>query len=304
MNRGPPGTPYQEAGKRSRVGLHRSDRPQNAGMNYLIGDLQGCCDALDRLLERLSFSPSRDHAFFLGDLVNRGPASLKTLRLLHGLGGAATCLLGNHDLHLLAVAHGVRPAGKHDTLGELMQAPDHDALIGWLRQQRMAVYAQGWLMVHAGVVPQWDLATTLQLAGEVEQRLQGPELVDFLNVMYGNEPSRWEPGLQGDERLRFAVNVLTRIRFCDADGTLDLKTKEGASAAPKGLYPWFDAPGRQTAGVPTAFGHWSTLGLMNRPDLLALDTGCVWGGQLTAVRVDAGEREVIQVECAQAQRHG
>jgi bis(5'-nucleosyl)-tetraphosphatase (symmetrical) len=273
-------------------------------MNYLIGDLQGCCDALERLLAKVDFSPSRDHAYFLGDLVNRGPASLTTLRRLHGLGSAATCLLGNHDLHLIAVAHGVRAAGRSDTLAELLQAPDRAALIDWLRHQRMAHHAHGWLMVHAGVAPQWDLPTTLQIAGEVEQRLQSAQLVDFLRVMYGNEPSRWDARLQGDARLRFAVNVLTRIRFCSADGTLDLKTKEGAGAAPDGFHPWFEAPGRQTADVPIAFGHWSTLGLVNRPDLLALDTGCVWGGQLTAVRVDGGLRDVTQVQCEQAQRPG
>ncbi|MEO8155686.1 MAG: symmetrical bis(5'-nucleosyl)-tetraphosphatase [Rhizobacter sp.] len=273
-------------------------------MNYLIGDLQGCCDALERLLQRIDFSPSRDHAYLLGDLVNRGPASLATLRLLQGLGSTATCLLGNHDLHLLAVAHGVRPAGRSDTLNELLQAPDRAELIDWLRQQHMAVHARGWLMVHAGVAPQWDLATTLQLASEVEQRLRGPGLVDFLRVMYGNEPSRWDAGLQGDARLRFAVNVLTRIRFCAANGTLDMKTKEGADGAPAGFYPWFEAPGRMTAGVPIAFGHWSTLGLINRADLLALDTGCVWGGQLTAVGLNDERREVIQVECDQTQRPG
>jgi bis(5'-nucleosyl)-tetraphosphatase (symmetrical) len=286
------------------VSLHRSDKPQNAGMNYLIGDLQGCCDALERLLARVDFSPSRDRAYILGDLVNRGPASLTTLRRLQGLGNAVTCLLGNHDLHLLAVAHGIRPAGRSDTLGELLEAPDRPALVDWLRHQRMAVNEHGWLMVHAGVVPQWDLATTLQLAGEVEQRLRGPELVDFLHVMYGNEPSRWDAGLQGDARLRFAVNVLTRIRFCSADGSLDLKTKEGAGATPPGLYPWFEAPGRLTAGVPIAFGHWSTLGLINQPDLLSLDTGCIWGGKLTAVRVDGASREVFQVDCEEAMKPG
>ena len=273
-------------------------------MNYLIGDLQGCCDALERLLARVDFSPSRDRAYILGDLVNRGPASLTTLRRLQGLGNAVTCLLGNHDLHLLAVAYGIRPAGRSDTLGELLEAPDRPALVDWLRHQRMAVHEHGWLMVHAGVVPQWDLATTLQLADEVGQRLRGPELVDFLRVMYGNEPSRWDAGLQGDARLRFAVNVLTRIRFCSADGTLDLKTKEGAGATPPGLYPWFEAPGRLTAGVPIAFGHWSTLGLINQPDLLSLDTGCIWGGKLTAVRIDGASREVFQVDCEQAMKPG
>lgn len=273
-------------------------------MDYLIGDLQGCCDALDRLLATVGFSPSRDHAYVLGDLVNRGPASLATLRRLQGLGSAATCLLGNHDLHFLAVASGVRTAGRGDTLGELLAAPDRPALMAWLRQQRMAVHERGWLMVHAGVVPQWDLATTLQLAGEVEARLASPDLHGFLQVMYGSRPNRWDPGLQGDDRLRFAVNTLTRIRFVTADGTLDFDTKEAAGAAPAGHCPWFEAPGRKTEGVPIAFGHWSTLGLVNRPDLLALDTGCVWGGWLTAVRIDGDAREVIQVECEQAQKPG
>jgi bis(5'-nucleosyl)-tetraphosphatase (symmetrical) len=273
-------------------------------MDYLIGDLQGCCAALDRLLATVGFSPSRDHAYLLGDLVNRGPASLATLRRLQGLGSAATCLLGNHDLHLLAVASGLRPSGRHDTLAELLAAPDRPALVAWLRQQRLAVHERGWLMVHAGVAPQWDLATTLQLAGEVEARLASRDLPDFLAVMYGNRPDRWDPALQGDDRLRFAVNTLTRIRFVSADGTLDFDTKEAAGAAPQGLYPWFEAPGRKTEGVPIAFGHWSTLGLVNRPELLALDTGCVWGGRLTAVRLDGDRREVIQVECEQAQKPG
>jgi len=272
-------------------------------MNYLIGDLQGCCDPLERLLAKIDFSPSRDHAYVLGDLVNRGPASLRTLRRLQGLGGSATCLLGNHDLHLLAVAHGVRAPGRRDTLGEVLAAPDRPALIDWLRGQRMAVHAEGWLMVHAGVAPQWDLATALALAGEVEARLRGDGLVDFLRVMYGNEPARWSPELSGADRLRFAVNVLTRIRFVAADGTLDMTSNEGADAAPAGLHPWFEAPGRRTAEVPIAFGHWSTLGLMLRPDLMAIDTGCIWGGKLTAVRL--GPRpEVIQVACEQAQKPG
>ncbi|MBL0727559.1 symmetrical bis(5'-nucleosyl)-tetraphosphatase [Piscinibacter sp. HJYY11] len=273
-------------------------------MNYLIGDLQGCCDALDRLLAEVGFSPSRDHAYVLGDLINRGPASLQTLRRLQELGPSATCLLGNHDLHFLAVAHGVRQAGRGDTLADLLAAPDRPALVDWLRQQRMAVHEHGWLMVHAGVVPQWDLATTLQLAGEVEARLRASDLHDFLQVMYGNTPLRWDPALSGHDRLRFAINTLTRIRFVTADGSLDFATKEAANAAPPGHHPWFDAPGRQTTGVPIAFGHWSTLGLVNRPDLLALDTGCIWGGQLTAVRLHGDTREVIQVQCEQAQKPG
>ena len=273
-------------------------------MNYLIGDLQGCCDALERLLQRLDFSASRDRLWLLGDLVNRGPESLATLRRLQGLGSAATCLLGNHDLHLLAVAHGVRPVHRSDTLQPILQAPDREPLLDWLRQQRLAVFEAGWLMVHAGVVPQWSRDDTLAAAAEVESVLRGPALPDFLQAMYGNEPARWSADLAGNDRLRFTVNVLTRLRFCTTDGTMDFKTKDGAGAAPEGFMPWFDVPGRRTADTPVAFGHWSTLGLLNQPMLLGLDTGCIWGGQLTAARVDGARRDIIQVDCEQAQRPG
>ncbi|MFN3415177.1 MAG: symmetrical bis(5'-nucleosyl)-tetraphosphatase [Caldimonas sp.] len=273
-------------------------------MIYLIGDLQGCCDALDRLLAEIGFSPSRDHLYVLGDLVNRGPCSLQVLQRLASFGEAATCLLGNHDLHLLAVAHGVRRPHRSDTLGPILDSPQREAWIAWLRRQRLAVQAHGWLMVHAGVVPQWDAAQTLALAAQVEAHLRSDELGAFLQVMYGNEPAQWREDLVGADRLRFVVNVLTRIRFCDAQGRLDLSVKDGARAAPPGLFPWFDVPGRRTAGTPIACGHWSTLGLLMREDLLAIDTGCVWGGRLTAVRVDGGRREVVQVECAQAQAPG
>jgi bis(5'-nucleosyl)-tetraphosphatase (symmetrical) len=273
-------------------------------MHYLVGDLQGCCDALDRLLAEIGFSPSRDRLVLLGDLVNRGPASLRVLERLSALGDAATCLLGNHDLHLLAVAHGVRPAHRSDTLQEVLASPRRGVWIDWLRTRRMALHEDGWLMVHAGVPPQWDLALTLALAAELEAELAGPGLQGFLAVMYGNEPARWKDNLAGAERLRFAVNALTRIRFVDARGRLDFKTKDGAADAPEGLMPWFEAPGRRTDGVPLAFGHWSTLGLVNRPDLLALDTGCVWGGALSAARIDGGRREVIQIPCDQARRPG
>ena len=273
-------------------------------MDYLVGDLQGCCDAFDRLLAELQFSPSRDRVWVLGDMVNRGPQSLQTLRRLRGLGDAATCLLGNHDLHLLAVAAGVRPEHRSDTLREILEAPDRDAWIDWVRQRPLAAEAQGWLLVHAGVVPQWSRTDTLVLAHEVETMLRSPDLGNFLRVMYGNHPFRWDDTLQGNDRWRFVINVLTRIRFCADDGTLDLKTKEGADAALPGYRPWFEVPGRRTEGTPIAFGHWSTLGLVQRPDLLALDTGCVWGGQLSAVRVDGGRREVVQVNCPQAQAPG
>ncbi len=274
-------------------------------MIYLLGDLQGCCGALDRMLAKTGFSASRDRLYVLGDLVNRGPESLRTLQTLAGLGGSAHCLLGNHDLHLLAAAHGVRPLHRGDTLQDILESPGREGWIDWVRHQPLAMHAHGWLMVHAGVPPQWDLATTLQLAEEVQAQLRGPGLKEFLAAMYGNEPSRWSADLRGPDRLRFAVNALTRIRFVRAgDGALDLRSKEGAGQAPEGCVPWFDAPGRATRGQPIAFGHWSTLGLLERDDLLAIDTGCVWGGALTAVRIDGGRREVVQLKCEQAQAPG
>lgn len=266
-------------------------------MNYLIGDVQGCCGALDRLLSKIDFSPSRDHIFVLGDLVNRGPQSLETLRRLRGFGDSATCLLGNHDLNLLAVAQGVRKPHKGDTIDEVLGAPDRAEWLDWLRQRRMAVFEHGWLMVHAGVVPQWDLAQTLRLAGEVEALLRSDGLAAFLPQMYGDQPARWHDDLAGAERARLVINALTRARFVSADGTLDLVTKDGADGAPAGFFPWFEAPGRRTDGTPIAFGHWASLGLVNRPDLLALDSGCVWGRQLSAARIDGGRREIIQVDC-------
>ncbi len=273
-------------------------------MHFLIGDLQGCRDAFDRLLAEIGFSPSRDRLHVLGDLVNRGPQSLPTLRRLRALEPAATCLLGNHDLHLLAVAAGVRPAHASDTLDDILADRERASWLDWLRTRKLADSAHGWLLVHAGVVPQWDAAQTLGLAREVESMLAGPDLAGFLRVMYGNQPARWSEALQGAERWRFVINVLTRIRFCSADGTLDFKAKEGAGAAPPGLLPWFDVPGRRSAGDAIAFGHWSTLGLKNEARLLGLDTGCVWGGALTAVRIDGGRRDVVQVRCAQAQAPG
>lgn len=273
-------------------------------MDYLIGDLQGCAGALDRLLDTLGFSPSRDHLHALGDLVNRGPDSLAVLRRLSGLGAAATCLLGNHDLHLLAVWAGVRPLHRSDTLDGILQAPDAPAWIDWLRRQRLAAQAQGWLLVHAGVPPGWTAADTLARAGEVEALLQGEALTDFLPRMYGNEPAQWHDVLEGADRWRFIINALTRLRFCTPEGRLDFHAKEGADRPPPGCLPWFEVPGRRTADTPVAFGHWSTLGLLVRERLLGIDTGCVWGGRLTAVRIDGGRREVIQVDCPQAQKPG
>jgi bis(5'-nucleosyl)-tetraphosphatase (symmetrical) len=272
---------------------------------YLIGDVQGCDAALGRLLAQLDFSPSRDTLYLLGDLVNRGPDSAAVLRRLMALGDAARCLLGNHDLSLLAVAHGVRAPHRNDTLDSVLLAPDREALLHWLRHQRLALQAHGVLMVHAGVLPSWTVAQTLALAAEVEAVLRGPQPGAFLAQMYGNQPDRWDDTLARADRLRVIVNALTRLRFCTPDGAMDLKTSGGLASQPPGHVPWFDVPGRRTADHMVAFGHWSTLGLLLRPNLLSLDTGCVWGGCLSAVRLGAaGQRELIQVACEQARIPG
>ena len=271
---------------------------------YLVGDIQGCDAALGQLLAEIDFSASRDTLYVLGDLVNRGPDSLGTLRRLVSLGPSAQCVLGNHDLHLLAVANGVRPAGQRDTLAQVMAAPDAPALLGWLRQQPLARSAHGILMVHAGVLPCWSAEQTLALAEEVSAVLRSPECAEFLHAMYGNTPDHWRDDLQGAERLRVVVNALTRLRFCSAQGVMEFDSKEGAGAAPEGFMPWFDVPGRRTAQDTVAFGHWSTLGWLGRTDVIGLDTGCVWGGCLTALRLghQGAAHERIQIQCPQAQK--
>ena len=272
---------------------------------YLIGDVQGCDAALARLLGKIAFTPSRDTLYLLGDLVNRGPDSAGVLRRLMGFGASARCLLGNHDLSLLAVAYGHRAPHGNDTMDSVLKAPDREAMLQFLRSQKMALLEHGLLMVHGGVLPQWDATQVLQLAREVEAVVGGPELADFLPHMYGNEPARWSDSLQGPERLRIVVNALTRLRFCSADGTMHLKASGRPDQAPPGTMPWFDVPGRRTAGQAIAFGHWSTLGYMRRPDLISLDTGCVWGGCLSALRLSpSGGHELVQVECDQAQAPG
>jgi bis(5'-nucleosyl)-tetraphosphatase (symmetrical) len=271
---------------------------------YLIGDVQGCDSALNALLAEINFSPSRDMLYLLGDLVNRGPQSLAVLRRVHALGGAAQCILGNHDLHALAVACGARAMHRHDTLQALLAAPDAPALLHWLRHQPLAIHEHGILMVHAGVLPQWNAIETIAAHAQFCSVLRQKDYKTLLHDMYDNTPAQWQDDLQGMDRLRIIVNALTRIRFCTADGTMEFSSKEGADAAPAGFMPWFDVPGRKTADVTVAFGHWSTLGLINRPHLIALDTGCVWGGCLSALRFDGGRREVVQVQCAQAQVPG
>lgn len=273
---------------------------------YLIGDLQGCHEPFQRLLDTIGFSPSRDSLVALGDLVNRGPGSLTVLRQLMALGAAAQCLLGNHDLHLLAVAQGVRKPHASDTLADILHAPDRDALLDWVRHRPLALQRHGWLLVHAGVLPAWTAEQTLALADEVSRLLQGSDGPQWLTQMYGNQPDHWRDDWPQADRCRVVVNALTRLRFCNADGVMEFATKNSATAAPPGFMPWFEVPGRQTAGSPIAFGHWSTLGLIHRPDLLALDTGCIWGGYLSAAHLDdQGQvREIIQVPCPTAQRPG
>lgn len=277
---------------------------------YMIGDVQGCDNALQRLLKKISFSPSRDTLHFLGDLVNRGPDSAGVLRRLMGFGASAQCLLGNHDLHLLAASVGARRPSRKDTLSQVLQAPDREAMLAWLRQQHMAFFLEhqnrSYLMVHAGVLPGWTASQTMALAGEFEAVLRGPHLSGFLHQMYGNTPNRWDDNLKGMDRLRIIVNALTRLRFCTRDGVMEFDTSDGAHAAPAGYLPWYDIPGRKTADVTVAFGHWSTLGWLGRDDLFALDSGCVWGGHLSALKLATGTaaHELIQVQCAQAQKPG
>ncbi len=275
---------------------------------YLIGDVQGCDGALQRLLHTLDFSPSRDTLYLLGDLVNRGPDSAALLRRLMALGPAAQCLLGNHDLSLLAIAYGAGRVRVGDTLADLLNAPDRTALIDWLRGQPLARFEHGCLMVHAGVLPSWSATQTLALAHEVETVLRGPQadVRSFLQALYGNTPAAWSDALRGTERLRTIANVLTRMRFCRADGRMDFDYRGEVVDAPTDLQPWFELPGRQTASLPVAFGHWSQLGLLLRPNLLSLDTGCVWGGCLSACRwhIEPAQREIIQVGCEAAQLPG
>jgi bis(5'-nucleosyl)-tetraphosphatase (symmetrical) len=263
-----------------------------AGSLVAIGDLQGCLDPLRALLARL---PESARLICVGDIVNRGPQSAATLRFVRALGDRAVVLLGNHDLHLLAVAYGIRPVHRSDTLDDILQAPDRDELIDWVRARPLAWRENGALFVHAGVLPPWTAERTLELAGEVEAALRGADCRQFLAAMYGNQPARWDDRLQGAERARCVVNALTRLRFLDAGGTMDFQEKGGAGSAPAGLMPWFDHPQRESRGTPIVFGHWSALGLLRRDNVYGLDTGCVWGGQLTALSWPDGN--ITQVPC-------
>jgi bis(5'-nucleosyl)-tetraphosphatase (symmetrical) len=272
---------------------------------YAIGDVQGCCDELKALLQRCNYSADRDELWFVGDLVNRGPSSLQTLRYVRDLGANATVVLGNHDLHLLALAYGSRRKHKEgDTLDEVLEAPDRDQLLEWLLRRPLAVFdaPRGDFLVHAGLVPEWTPLVAAKLAREVEAVLREDPRTLF-DAMYGNKPERWNDSLRGMDRLRFVINVFTRMRYCTADGKVDLKMKGAPGEQPDGFLPWFEIPARASREVRVICGHWSTLGFKRRADLLAIDTGCVWGGSLTAVNLDANQ-EPIQLACQGHQEPG
>lgn len=272
--------------------------PPLARPPHAIGDLQGCHDALNRLLAKMPETASTP-LWFVGDLVNRGPNSLATLRQLVGFQQRATAVLGNHDLHLLAVVAGVRTPKAGDTLDGILNAPDRDALIDWLRHRPLAHLQDNFLMVHAGVLPQWDAGTVLELAGEIEQQLRGPKWKTFLADLFAARPGPWMPNLKGIERRRVTLSALTRIRFCTAGGLMEFKNTGSLVEIPPGYYPWFDVPGRKTADVTVVYGHWAAAGLVLRDNLCGLDTGCVWGNRLTAVplHADPALRVPVQVEC-------
>ncbi|MDR5743755.1 symmetrical bis(5'-nucleosyl)-tetraphosphatase [Caballeronia sp. LZ029] len=265
----------------------------------VFGDLQGCCDPFQRLLKKAAPAPDTP-LWFAGDLINRGPKSLQTLREVIALGARATVVLGNHDLNLLSVAAGLRKPKKGDTLDEILAAPDAADLIEWVRHKPVAHFENNVLMVHAGVLPQWDATMTMELAHELEQALRAPNWKETLASLYGNEPHRWEDNLKGADRLRVIYNALTRIRFCTPEGAMEFANNGGPDAAPPGYMPWFDVPNRRTQDVTIVFGHWAALGLMIRDDVLCLDSGCVWGNKLSAVRMtaDPAQRVVTQVSCS------
>ncbi len=267
---------------------------------YAIGDIQGCYDSLCRLLDLCAFNPAQDRLWLVGDLVNRGPQSLETLRLIKSLGPAALTVLGNHDLYLLMVAEGGATfRGKDDTLQPVLDAPDCGELLDWLRHQPLCHTEGEFCLVHAGLLPQWTTVRARKLAREVEAELQGPNYRDFVTNLWGSEPARWSAKLTGWARLRVIVNAMTRMRFCTPDGTMDLKTKGELAKAPPGHLPWFEIPNRRSAASALVTGHWSALGLQIRPNLLALDSGCLWGAHLTALRLD--DRRVFQVDCSPAE---
>lgn len=263
---------------------------------YVIGDIQGCYDNLQCLLSKIDFNKKSDQLWFVGDLVNRGAKSLKTLRFIKALGHSAVCVLGNHDLHLLAVAYQHSSVCAKDTLSPILRAKDKDELLDWLRHRPLFHYNDDFCMLHAGLPPQWDFSTAKKMATKIEHELRGNHPEKFFKQMYGHQPDLWSDQLKGYEQLRFAVNCFTRMRLCDATGRLNFKYKGKLGRQPKHLIPWFDLPHRKNAHLKIIFGHWSALGYHQSNNCYAIDTGCVWGGRLTALKLDE-KLSRISVKC-------
>ena len=263
-----------------------------------FGDLQGCLKPFRELLAKAA-PAAQTPLWFAGDLINRGPESVETLREVIALDERAVAVLGNHDLHLLSVSAGIRKSKKGDTIDDILNAPDAEDLLQWVRHRPIAHYENGMLMVHAGVLPQWDVDLTMELAHELEQALRREDWKETLAGLYGNEPNRWSKDLKGIDRLRVTCSALTRMRFCNRDGAMDFTTSGGLDSAPPGYMPWFDVPERKTADITVVFGHWAALGLTLRKNVVGLDSGCVWGERLSAVYLDAdpSQRILTQVPC-------
>lgn len=272
---------------------------------YAIGDIQGCYDALRALLAAIAFEPTRDQIWFTGDLVNRGPRSADVVRYIMEIPGAV-CVLGNHDLHLLAVAAGKATCKSGDTLNDILEAPDRERLLYWLRQRPLLYHdaALGYTLVHAGLLPQWDLALALRLANTAQAAIRDSANNDLFDHMYGDQPDHWDETLAGSHRLRVVINAFTRLRYCDAHGHMLLKAKGPPGTQPAPFMPWFQVPLRRAYATRIVFGHWSTLGLWNADRVIALDTGCIWGGKLTAVRLDGPVPVFTSVACGQIQGPG
>jgi len=268
---------------------------------YAIGDIQGCYDDLLRLLDTISFNEHTDQLWFAGDLVNRGPKSLETLRFVKSLGTAAVTVLGNHDLHLLAASCAHQLSNKKDSLLPVLEAPDRDELIDWLRYRPLFHYNDEFCLLHAGLPPQWDFKKTQKMALIAEQALRDPNYQAFLKQMYGNKPNVWSSNLKGVEKLRFIINCFTRMRYCNVNGRLDFDHSGPLGSQPKQLMPWFEVPKRKNADMRIIFGHWSTLGYYEGPNCYGIDTGCLWGGQLTALKL--GEQvQRFSIDCPGAKQ--
>ena len=262
---------------------------------YAVGDVQGCHAELVQLLDQITFDQAADKLWLVGDLVNRGPDSLQVLRLVKSLGDSAITVLGNHDLHLLAVAEGATELNRNDTLDEILNAPDREELLHWLRNQRLLHAQDGYVLVHAGLLPQWNVVQAESLAREVEAALRGDDYATFLARMYGNAPHNWDDELTGYKRLRVIVNAFTRMRICTKEGEMEFKFKGEVQNIPTSYLPWFDVPKRASCDATVIFGHWSALGLLLRKNVIALDTGCLWGGPMSAIRLE--DRQLFQVSC-------